>query len=128
MAEAHLSSSMRYSALLDALGRASGHLLRTALRASSSGRLWDSMSPARPRTMPLAWSRVAGAATWLRTRAGGDLYGIRIVEGTGASLLQNAVFAPPEWIEIPVQQGFIADPFFWPSRPGIVLCEWVHPR
>lgn len=124
LAEAHLSSLVRYPTLLDALGRASGHLLRTALRAGTSGRRWDSMPPARPRVMPLARSRVTAAAAWLRNRVGGDLYGIAMLQGTGASLLQDTVVAPHEWTEIPAWQGFIADPFFWPGRPGIAICEW----
>ena len=123
LAEAHLSSSVHYPALLDALGRAGGHLLRTALRSGGHGRPWDSAPPARPRTMPLARSRAAAAAAWLRARAGGDLYGIAVMEGTGASLLQDAVVSPPGWMEIPARQGFIADPFFHPGRPGVVLCE-----
>ena len=122
-AEAHLSSSVQYPKLLDALGRASGHLLRTALRAIAPGRPWDSVSPARRRTMPIARSRVAGIAAWRRARAGGDLYGIAGMQGTGDSLLRDAVVSQSEWMEIPAGQGFIADPFFWPGRPGIALCE-----
>ena len=124
LAEAHLSSSVQYPKLLATLGRASAHLLRTALRATVPGRPWHGMAPARRRTMPLARSRVAGTAAWLRARAGGDLYGIAGMQGTGDSLLRDAVVSPDEWMEIPAAQGFIADPFFWPGRPGIALCEW----
>ncbi|HEY0204535.1 MAG TPA: hypothetical protein VGC15_10350, partial [Acetobacteraceae bacterium] len=122
LAEAHLSSAVSYPTLLDALGRAAGHLLRAALRAGP-GRPWSSVPPPRPRAMPLVRSGAAAAAAWLRARAGGDLYGIAVMAATVDSLLRDAVVAPQSWTEIPARQGFIADPFFWPGRPGIALCE-----
>ena len=124
LAEAHLSSAVAYPSLLSALARAAGALLRTALRGEAGeARPWASVPAEQAQPWPLARAWIVNAAAWLRARAGGDLYGIAVMEGAADGLLQDRVLAPAGWMAVPRAEGFIADPFFWPGRPDIVLCE-----
>ncbi len=124
LAEAHLSSTVAYPALLGALARAACVLLRTALRGGGGdARPWTPAAAGRAGPMPLARARAANAAAWLRARLGGDVYGIAVMHGDAGGLLQDRVVAPARWMAVPEREGFIADPFFWPGRPETVLCE-----
>ena len=126
LAEAHLSSAVSYRKLLDALGQAACDLLRAGFRASGPGRPWVALAPPRLRSQWLSRARCRARETtsWVRARLGGDLYGIAVLLATKGSLLQDAVIAPDHWISVPAREGFIADPFFWPGRPDVVLCEY----
>ena len=127
VADAHLSSAKPYRTLLDEIGRICAWLLRTGLRAAAGtpdlGLPWVARPPMPVRRNALARTKVASLAAWLRARLGGDLYGIAVLDRPTASFLCDGVVTVAEWSEIPARQGFIADPFFWPGRPGRVLCE-----
>jgi hypothetical protein len=124
VAEAHLSSLTSYRSLLNALGQTSVRLLQTALRSFGAlRRPWIPSPAASPRSHQLLRARLAGGVAWFKARVGGEVYGIAIVDRQPDSFLQSGTVSVSNWIQIPSAQGFIADPFFWPGRPGIILCE-----
>lgn len=122
--EAHLSSAMRYGDLLDHQGRTSIRLLRAALRAAPSARRpWKPGAPARRRAFPMLRARRAAAARWLQDRFSGEIYGIARLEGEPDSWLSSRTVTGAHWASIPSSEGFVADPFHWPGKPGTILCE-----
>jgi len=126
LAEAHLSSVKGYRGLLDALGRASVHLLRGALVAPVAPRgLWmpGRRAPEAAPAVALLRANVASGLNWLRARISGEMYGIAILDQPPSDFVEGRVGPVPRWLQIPASQGFIADPFFWPGQPGRVLCE-----
>ncbi len=132
IAEAHVSSVAPYGGLLDTLGATAATMLRRAVQArfpSEQGpvlappRRWTPATPPAPRAWPIARAHVASKAHWLRSRLGGDTYGIARLRQSPESFLSSAVLSPARWLQVPAKQGFVADPFFWPGRPGVVLCE-----
>lgn len=77
-----------------------------------------------------SWQLVAEAqlssasnSGWLQARLSGDLYGIAVLDGAPPGFVRSETLFVNEWLQIPPSKGFRADPFFWPSRPGLLLCE-----
>jgi hypothetical protein len=124
VAEAHVSSVRSYRELLDVLGRTSARLLHAALRDRTSPRHpWKPGVPAPLRRGALLQAKAASGLAWLQARISGEVYGIAILDWAPAKFTESLVCAVPQWLQIPPSQGFIADPFFWPGRPGVMLCE-----
>ena len=122
--EAHVSSVRSYRELLDMLGHTSVRLLRKALRDRTAlRRPWTPGIPAPQRPGTLLRAQIASKLAWFRARISGEVYGIAILDWPPAKFIETQVCAVPQWLQIPASQGFIADPFFWPGRPGIMLCE-----
>lgn len=127
VAEAHVSSARSYRELLDVLGRTSVRLLRMALQADAAARRpWNPAMPARRRPGALLRAQVASGLAWIRARVGGDMYGIAVLDELAVEFTHSRIFKPAHWLQIPASRGFIADPFFWPGRPGIILCETYY--
>lgn len=128
VADAHVSSARRYPELLDVLGHTAMRLLRMALcGGTASRRPWvpEPARPGPPQTLRGAW--LAGGLAWLRARIGGELYGVAILDRRPEEFLLDQCCPAAQWIQIPPSQGFIADPFFWPDQPGVLLCEtYLH--
>ncbi len=128
VAEAHVSSARSYPELLGVLGRTAIRLLRMALCNSSAPRTpWapEPIQPGPPQTMLRA--RFASGLAWLRARLSGEVYGIAILDRRPEEFLQDQTRPVAQWLQIPASKGFIADPFFWPGRPGLLLCEtYLH--
>lgn len=127
VADAHVSSARRYPELLDVLGRTAMRLLRMALCGDATPRRPWVPEPARPGTQTLRGARLAGSLAWLRARIGGEVYGIAILDRQPEEFLLDQCCPTVQWVQIPPSQGFIADPFFWPGQPGVLLCEtYLH--
>lgn len=127
VAEAHVSSSRSYRELLDVLGRTSARLLRMALQAGATARRpWNPALPTPQRPGALLRARIASSLAWIRARVSGDMYGIAVLDEPAADFTRNRILEASHWLQIPASQGFIADPFFWPGRPGIILCETYY--
>lgn len=128
VADAHVSSARPYPELLDVLGRTAMRLLRMALRSGGAPRRPWVPAPARPGpAQTLRGARLASGLAWLRARIGGEMYGVAILDRRPEEFLQDQRCSAPQWMQIPPSQGFIADPFFWPGRPGVLLCEtYLH--
>ncbi len=127
VADAHVSSARPYPELLDVLGRTAMRLLRMAVRGGIPRRSWVP-APARPGpAQTLQGARVASGLAWLRARVGGEMYGVAILDRRPEEFLRDQRCPAAQWVQIPPSQGFIADPFFWPGRPGVLLCEtYLH--
>ncbi len=124
VAEAHVSSVRSYHELLDTLARTSARLLCMALRDYAAPRRpWTPASPAPLRRGALLRAQIASRLAWFRARIGGEVYGIALLDWSPAEFTRSRVCSVAQWLRIPVSQGFIADPFFWPGRPGVMLCE-----
>ncbi len=127
VADAHVSSARPYPELLDVLGRTAMRLLRMALCGAAPRRPWVP-EPARPGpAQTLRGARLASRLAWLRARVGGEIYGIAILDRRPEEFLLDQSCPAAQWVQIPPSQGFIADPFFWPGQPGVLLCEtYLH--
>ena len=129
LADAHVSSARAYPELLDVLGRTAARLLRMALLGRAPRRPWAPV-PARPGPGPgqtLRGARLASRLAWLRARVGGEVYGIATLDRRPEEFLLDQRCPAAHWIQIPPSEGFIADPFFWPGQPGVLLCEtYLH--
>ena len=128
VAEAAISSARSYSELLDILGRTAIRLLRMALcNGPAPRRPWVSRPFHPGPSQTLLDTRFSSALAWLRSRIGGELYGIAMLDRRPEELLEDQTCAVAQWLQISPAQGFIADPFFWPGRPDTLLCEtYLH--
>ena len=138
VADAHVSSARPYPELLDVLGRTAIRLLRMALCGGSAPRRPWVPEPARPElarpelarpgpAQTLRGARLASGLAWLRARIGGEMYGVAILDRRPEEFLLDQCCPAAQWVQIPPSQGFIADPFFWPGQPGVLLCEtYLH--
>ena len=124
VAEAHVSSATSYRELLGVLGRTSARLLQTALRAKEvPRRAWIAGAPAPHRPRALLRAKIASSLAWFQAGISGEVYGIALLDQPPTEFTRDRTFAVPRWLQIPASSGFIADPFFWPGRPGVLLCE-----
>jgi len=129
VAEAHVSSARNYRELLDVLGRTSVRLLHRALRTPNAPRRpWVPHPPASGRSQTLLRARMMSGLAWLHARVSGEVYGIAILNRSPEQFLQSGTCWIPHWIQAPASKGFIADPFFWPGQPGVLLCETYSHR
>lgn len=128
IAEAHVSSARSYPALLDILGRTAMRLVRMTLCNSGAPR-----SPWRPQPVgsgppqTILSARLASGLAWILARIGGEVYGIAILDRPPEEFLHDQTCPVADWLQIPASKGFIADPFLWPGRPDVLLCEtYLH--
>ncbi len=128
VADAHVSGARPYPELLDVLGRSAIRLLRMALCGGGAPRRPWVPEPARPGPVQtLRGARLASGLAWLRARIGGEIYGVAILDRRPEEFLLDQHCPAAQWVQIPPSQGFIADPFFWPGQPGVLLCEtYLH--
>lgn len=128
VADAHLSSARGYTELLDILGRTAMRLLRMALSdGTAPRRAWLPELARLGPTQTLGRARRADRLAWLRARVGGEIYGVATLDRRPEEFLLDQCCPVAQWMQIPPSQGFIADPFFWPGQPGVLLCEtYLH--
>ncbi|MBV8654013.1 MAG: hypothetical protein JO255_21315, partial [Alphaproteobacteria bacterium] len=126
--EGHLSSRSSYPELLGRLAATAARLVAAALRSDG---------PRTPRRLAVQSEAGAGTA-WgmghlLRGKADGarsrwldrltvEKWSIGIAEGSSPSAIVGRALGKVRWLERPAD-GYLADPFHWPGRPEIVLCE-----
>lgn len=128
VAAAHVSSARSYPGLLDVLGRTAIRLLRMALCGSIGPRSPWTPQPIQPGpAQTMLGACLASGLAWLRARIGGEVYGIAVLDRQPEEFLHDQTCPVAQWLQIPASQGFIADPFFWPGRAGVLLCEtYLH--
>jgi len=128
IAEVHVSSARSYPALLDVLGRTAMRLLRMALcdgGVPASPWVPQPIGPGLSRT--LLGAGFASGLAWLLARIGGEVYGIAVLDRRPEEFLHDQSCPVAHWLQIPASKGFIADPFFWPGRADVLLCEtYLH--
>lgn len=128
IAEAHVSSARSYPELLDVLGRTAVRLVRMALcNNATPGTSWAPQPIGSGPSQTVLGARLASGLAWLLARIGGEVYGIAILDRRPEEFLHDQVCPVADWLQMPASKGFIADPFFWPSRPNVLLCEtYLH--
>jgi hypothetical protein len=77
---------------------------------------------------PLIRTKTAAALARCRSGLFSEGWAVSIIQQPIESLLTTQTIAPDAWIEKPGREGFIADPFPWPGRPGTFLCEVYERR
>lgn len=133
LAEAFPSAAHHYRDLLDVAGRCSAWLIGRALRgpaclAAGAGRAWQPLSRPRPGRPSRLRRWAAGTGARWRDRLMAEEWAIAVLDKRPETLLTDQVVSPSHWIRMPVSQGFLADPFAWPGRPDVVLCEEFNHR
>jgi hypothetical protein len=59
----------------------------------------------------------------LQDKVTAEIWAIGVLAGQPERLRRGGVVAADRWIALPNAEGFLADPFPWPGRPGVLLCE-----
>jgi hypothetical protein len=125
LAQVHLSTRRGDHALLDAVGRAVAWLVAAAVRAQR----WPTKPPAL-RFEPLSpfpanrmARRMHRAKAILCDHFASDVWAITRVAEPVENFFQSRTVSATAWLEIPAVEGFVADPFPWPGRPGAILYE-----
>jgi hypothetical protein len=127
LAEAHLSSRRSYRNLLDAVGRTIVWLVTAAIRRRPDlpKPPWRPSSRGTKRygSLDVLHGRMTSLRARLRDHVASEIWAIgRVVEPI-EEFLKTRTVEPRSWIEIPAREGFIADPFPWPGREGVLLYE-----
>jgi hypothetical protein len=73
-------------------------------------------------------ARLSRFAAALRDGLGADVWAIGIVSEPVENFLKSRSVITTSWVEIPSGEGYIADPFPWPGRDGIILHERYSTR
>jgi hypothetical protein len=126
LAEAHPSAARAYPALLDAAAGTAAWLFAAALRrpaAAAPAPAWHPPDQRRPMPLPRLRAAIAPYLAWLRDRLTAEAWAIAALDAPVEALLVDRTVGSSRWITVPVAEGFVADPFPWPGRPGVVLCE-----
>ena len=123
LAEAHVSTRQRYRAVLDALGRAAVWLVASALQAPVPQPAPGKFPPHQPAVLWFIGDRLAHLAAWLRDHAGSEIWAIGRIAAPPQSFLNSRTVLPENWLEVPMRDGFIADPFAWPGHPRAIVYE-----
>jgi hypothetical protein len=130
LAEAHVSARRSDRDLLTGLARATVWLVSAAIRSLSAERplMRQPFEPLVVRSVDRWVARLSRAGARLRDRLGADVWAICTVGEPIEDFLTSRVVAAKSWIEIPPGEGFVADPFPWPGREGVVLYERYSTR
>ncbi len=128
--EAHLSNRLGYRALLDRVGQVAAHLVTSALRKRGygPGKPWrvTSRAPLRSSLRVAAERlrvRASRAAITMRHVAFSERWGIGVLNAPVEQLTRSQVVRAASWVQSPSRDAFLADPFPWPGRADVVLCE-----
>jgi hypothetical protein len=130
LAEAHVSARRSERELLNSLARAAVWLVTAAIqRLSSEGALRPQpFQPIFVRQLDRWRARLSRIAARLRDHLAADVWAICTVDEPVENFLASRVVAARSWFEIPPDEGFVADPFPWPGRDGVILHERYSTR
>lgn len=131
LGEAHPGAWRPYRALLVAIGIACAALVASALRGTGGAEAAPWLPEAtggrrqapRPGRAAFLRCRASYAGRRLRDKLTAEHWAIGVLEARHEDLLAGGPVSPSSWINVPAHQGFLADPFPWPGRPGLLLCE-----
>ena len=119
---AHLSGAVKYRDLLHRIGAAIPVLIANGLRLKSQPGNWRAQ---KPRSMLAArfGQPLSRLVSLCRGHITSDVWAIGVSDRSLEDLSEGGVISPQRWISIPEQEGYIADPFPWPGRKNVLLCE-----
>jgi hypothetical protein len=130
LAEAHISNRHWYRRLLRRIGTVAAQLVASALQRDGTGRDWASeivpITRARSNTGILVGrlrAFLARFVTIARETALNDYWAIGILDAPVDALTRSQALRADRWIESPSAGSYVADPFPWPGRADVVLCE-----
>lgn len=127
LAEAHISARRGRFDLLNAIARTVAWLIRKAvdLEASKGDGLARTLTavPRLSLIKDVLATRVASVVGRLRDHLCSEIWAIGLIGEPVEAFLTSRSVEPPVWIDIPMREGFVADPFPWPGRPGSILYE-----
>jgi hypothetical protein len=118
---AHLSGRRRYPQLLRAVGIALVAMIRRAILAPEPAPPWQP-EPIAHRDTPWRW-RLGFLRKQLHDKLTTEHWAIGLASIAPERLLAGEPLMPERWLALPPAEGFLADPFPWPGRPGLLLCE-----
>jgi hypothetical protein len=128
--EAHISNRLEYGKLLDRVGQVAAHLVASALSKCgySAGKPWQATMRAPVRSsMHVAAGqlrvRVSKAALTMRHVAFSERWGIGLLRAPIDALTRSQFVRADAWVQSPSRDAFLADPFPWPGRSNMFLCE-----
>ncbi|WP_176559932.1 glucosamine inositolphosphorylceramide transferase family protein [Teichococcus rhizosphaerae] len=122
LGEAHLGAWRPHGALARAAAEAAATLVAAAIRQPAPGRPWLAARRQGP-DWPGRW-RIAHALRRARDKLTSENWAIGIAAIAPAALQRSQVVTGACWVMPPDSRGYHADPFPWPGRPGVVLCEY----
>jgi hypothetical protein len=130
LAEAHISNRHWYHHLLRRVGAVAAQLVASALRADGTrrGRASEIVPVPRARSNAAVLvgrlrARLARFATIIQETALNDYWAIGILDAPARALMSSQALRADRWIESSVPESYLADPFPWPGRADVVLCE-----
>jgi hypothetical protein len=114
-----------YPELLRAAQGAALALLARALEGTEPAGAW---APRRvPADPPGRW-QAAHALRRLQDKLTAEHWAVALSDATPEALLAGAPLRASVWLRATAPDGYLADPFPWPGRPGVLLCEWFDHR
>jgi hypothetical protein len=126
LAEAHISTRLTYTALLDRLATVAGYLLRAAFLRQPAVEPTPVAVIAPSAQRHIAKERLraaaAGAADRWRSRVTSESWAVGQIRCSPRTVLQGRL-PDVTWTILPNASDNFADPFPWPGRPEAVLCE-----
>jgi hypothetical protein len=130
LAEAHVSARQSDRVLLNNLGRATVWLVRAAVQGlKKKGALGPQPFEPLPTRFRDRWrARLSRAMAGLRDHLGADVWAICTVDEPIENFLTSRNVTAKSWLKIPTGEGFVADPFPWPGREGVILHERYSTR
>jgi hypothetical protein len=134
VADAHLSSRTTYSEVLSAAARGIGAALARALQCADGSLrpFHPEVEPSIPRPLALARGAVERVAAKWHRRLFRETWAIAsgtidpaclVAPRRDARVRATTMFGTLRWTEAESRNSYIADPFFWPGRPGVRLFE-----
>jgi hypothetical protein len=128
--EAHVSNCRPYRELLNRVAQVTAHLVACALRKNGRARAkpWN-ITPRRPSRSRAGVAaeqlraRASKAAMTLRHAAFDERWAIGTLRAPLDVLTHSQVLHADSWIRSPSRAAYLADPFPWPGRSNVFLCE-----
>lgn len=131
LGEAHIATRLRYTELLDRAARVAAHLVANALRTAGDtpARRRAGIVPSRPSrsttsaAAELLRARAARAVMSARQMACSERWAIGALDVPLERVTRAGVPPVERWIPSQSRAAFLADPFPWPGRSDVLLCE-----
>ncbi len=120
--DAHLSGAVKYRDLLQRIGAAIPMLIANGLRSRSRPVTWRPEKPGS--TLGARFGHpLSRLVAWCRSHLTSDVWAIGVSDRSLEDLVEGGKVLPRYWLRVPEQEGYIADPFPWPGRENVILCE-----
>ena len=120
---AHLSGLQTYHRLLEGVGNAVASLIAAGIGSGLARLPWQSEGSGFSGTVARLGYHTRHSMSLLRNYLTCELWAIGVLDAKPEEVLAGIPAKVTNWIEIPERDGYVADPFSWPGRPNVILCE-----